>query len=188
MFGGGIEFGNKSKLTHAPIYVQSGAEAAVYLKDCKNILILTGAGLSAASGIPTFRGSGGFWTKSYAGVDDPKQILTLAFFRENPEQFWQWHFDFNDILEGKEPNAGHYAIQEYLTWQYARPDHSALLVTQNIDNLHTMTMPASRRAGKQEGNSDFAFTENLIELHGNVLYMHCRNMCGQKWFTAPNRA
>ena len=58
-------------LSHQPIEISSGKEAAEYLKDSKRICILTGAGLSAASGVPTFRGSGGFWTKSYGGIDDP---------------------------------------------------------------------------------------------------------------------
>jgi len=66
--------------------------------------------LSAASGIPTFRGAGGFWTKTYDGVEDPCEILTLKFFLEKPAAFWDWHFDFEDLLQGKEPNAGHYAI------------------------------------------------------------------------------
>lgn len=55
-------------------------EAAKYLKDCKNIMILTGAGLSAASGIPTFRGDNGFWTKTYDNYSDPTDILTQECF------------------------------------------------------------------------------------------------------------
>ena len=70
-----------------PIKVSS-KEAAHYLKDCKNIMILTGAGLSAASGIPTFRGDNGFWTKSYDGENDPEKILTMAYFKENPSVTW----------------------------------------------------------------------------------------------------
>lgn len=99
-----------ASLSHSRVEAASGIEAAHYLKDCRNILILTGAGLSAASGIPTFRGAGGFWTKNYGGVEDPMKILTMNFLNENPEAFWDWHFDFEDIIEGKEPNAGHHAI------------------------------------------------------------------------------
>jgi NAD-dependent deacetylase len=69
--------------THTPKEV-SAAKAAEYLKDCKAIMILTGAGLSAASGIPTFRGDNGFWTKSYEGFTDPTEILTLKCFSSNP--------------------------------------------------------------------------------------------------------
>ena len=65
--------------THKPQKV-SAEEAAKYLVGKKNIMIITGAGLSAASGIPTFRGDNGFWSRSYGGVTDPTQVLTYKFF------------------------------------------------------------------------------------------------------------
>ena len=76
----------------------------------KNIMIVTGAGLSAASGIPTFRGDNGFWSRSYGGVTDPKEILTYKFFKERPQLIWQWHFDFMELAEKCKPNQGHKAI------------------------------------------------------------------------------
>ncbi len=60
----------------------------MFLKNCKKIAFLTGAGLSAASGIPTFRGSGGFWTKKYEGVEDATEICTMEFFKKHPEANW----------------------------------------------------------------------------------------------------
>ena len=63
-----------------------------------------------------------------------------------------------------------------------------MLVTQNIDDLHTIAMPGQPRAEKVEGTSDFAFTDGVIELHGNTRYMRCLNFCGRKWYTSPNRA
>lgn len=62
----------------------SALKAASYLKDAKNILILTGAGLSAASGIPTFRGDNGFWSKPYEDQTDPTIMLTMKYFLEHP--------------------------------------------------------------------------------------------------------
>ena len=59
-------------------------EAAKHLVGKKNIMIITGAGLSAASGIPTFRGDNGFWSRSYGGITDPTEILTYRFFHERP--------------------------------------------------------------------------------------------------------
>lgn len=107
---GGLTPGLIASLTHTPVEVQSGTEAAHYLKDCNNLLILTGAGLSAASGVPTFRGSGGFWSRSYAGVEDPQEVLTQRFFQQQPQAFWDWHFDFEELMHNKEPNQGHFAI------------------------------------------------------------------------------
>ena len=89
--------------------------AASHLRTCKNIMILTGAGLSAASGIPTFRGAYGFWTKSYEGYDDPTEILTMRVFEENPSIAWQWHYDFMDMLKTSKPNKGHVAIKNFMT-------------------------------------------------------------------------
>lgn len=150
-------------------------------------MILTGAGLSAASGVPTFRGAGGFWTKSYEGVEDPTEILTQSFFMKQPESFWDWHFDFEELMHSKEPNDGHHAIQDYMSWQAGRAESSAMLVTQNIDDLHTLAMPGEPRAGKVEGTEKYAFTNGVIELHGNTRYMRCPSFCGQLWFNAPSR-
>ena len=82
-------------------------EAAHYLQNSKHILILTGAGLSAASGIPTFRGDNGFWIKKYEGISNPEQILTMRFFKEKPHVNWSWHYDFLTLKKNCSPNIGH---------------------------------------------------------------------------------
>lgn len=68
--------------------VQSAKEAAQHLLGKKKVCILTGAGLSAASGIPTFRGDNGFWSKKYGTENDPTIILTQRYFGENPALNW----------------------------------------------------------------------------------------------------
>jgi NAD-dependent deacetylase len=90
-------------------------QAAAFLKDRKKFLILTGAGLSAASGVPTFRGNEGFWKtkKNYGGEADPMSLLMNGFFAEKPEAVWEWHYDFIDLCEGKKPNDGHKAITKF---------------------------------------------------------------------------
>ena len=81
-------------------------EAGKVLLDKKKILILTGAGISAASGIPTFRGQDGFWKqwKSYGPEDRPEEILTYKFFKSNPEAVWEWHYDFYELQAKCKPN------------------------------------------------------------------------------------
>ena len=77
-FAGGKK--DASQYTHKP-KLTTPKEAAQYMVGKKNVVILTGAGLSAASGIPTFRGDNGFWKQSYGGITDPMEILTYKFFK-----------------------------------------------------------------------------------------------------------
>lgn len=63
-----------------------------------------------------------------------------------------------------------------------------MLVTQNIDDLHTKVIKGEPRQGKVEGTKDFAFTDGIFELHGNTRYMRCLDFCGEQWFVAPTRA
>ena len=100
-------------------------------------MILTGAGISAASGIPTFRGDNGFWKKSYKGYTDPTEILTKVFFKEHPEINWEWDYDFKEILLKAKPNPAHFAIRDLQEFSKKFPKLNVSLVTQNIDNLHT---------------------------------------------------
>ena len=99
---------------HQPKVV-SPEEAGKVLIGKTKILVLTGAGISAASGIPTFRGQDGFWKKTttYGGVEDPEEILTNKFFKLHPEAVWTWHYDFFELQSKCEPNAGHYAVVKF---------------------------------------------------------------------------
>lgn len=81
----------------------------------KRILVMTGAGISAASGIPTFRGQDGFWKqiKDYGGCSDPESILTYKFFKQNPAPCWEWHYDFYELQNNCKPNRGHSSVLEF---------------------------------------------------------------------------
>ncbi|HVS62602.1 MAG TPA: Sir2 family NAD-dependent protein deacetylase [Thermoanaerobaculia bacterium] len=115
------------------------------------LLVVTGAGISLASGIPTFRGTdaGALWKR------DVTELATLSFFLENPAESWRWYLSRFETLREAEPNAGHLALVELEQWQTAR-DREFLLVTQNIDTLHA-------RAG----------SERLIEVHGSAARVRC---------------
>lgn len=114
------------------------------------LLVVTGAGISLASGIPTFRGTDpdAVWSK------DVTELGTFRYFREDPVGSWRWYLSRFANLEGKEPNAAHAALVELERWQAARGEF--LLVTQNIDGLH-------RRAG----------AERLVEVHGMADRVRC---------------
>jgi NAD-dependent deacetylase len=116
------------------------------LLTAKNICLLTGAGISAESGIPTFRGEEGLW-KTYRA----EQLATPMAFIQDPQLVWEWYDWRRGIIASKDPNAGHTVLTE---WEDLFPDFS--LITQNIDGLH-------QRAGSQ----------NVIELHGNIWKHRC---------------
>ncbi len=114
------------------------------------ITVLTGAGVSAECGIPTFRGAGGLW-RTYRA----EELARPEAFREDPRLVWEWYDYRRGICAGKQPNPAHHAI--------TRLDEKVsdfLLITQNVDNLHG-------RAG----------TRRLVELHGNLFRARCLD-CG----------
>lgn len=111
------------------------------------ILIVTGAGVSHASGIPTFRGT----DKDAIWKRDVTELGTYRFFRENPAGSWQWYLSRFANLEGKQPNPGHFAITALERFQLARGG-DFLLVTQNIDTLHEQA--GTQRMIKVHGSSD----------------------------------
>jgi len=111
------------------------------------ILVLTGAGISLASGIPTFRGSdpGAVW------AHDVTEMATLGYFTSDPVGSWRWYrHRFNGILAA-EPNPAHHAVAAIERWQ-AKRRRNFLLVTQNIDTLHEAA--GSTRIAKVHGSAD----------------------------------
>ncbi|MBX3043427.1 MAG: NAD-dependent deacylase [Candidatus Kapabacteria bacterium] len=116
------------------------------LLNAKKVVVFTGAGISAESGIKTFRDPDGLWAKF-----NPSELASVDGFMSNPNLVWDWYQHRRDIIFSCEPNPGHYAIAEM---QKLFPKFS--LVTQNVDRLH-------QRAGAKD----------VIELHGNILENYC---------------
>lgn len=116
------------------------------LKNAKKLFVLTGAGISAESGIPTFRGKDGLW-KNYSATE----LATPEAFDRNPELVWEWYMWRQNIISKAEPNHGHYALVEL-----ENLFDEFLLLTQNVDSLH-------QRAG----------SKSVLELHGNIFRTRC---------------
>jgi len=115
------------------------------------ILVVTGAGVSLASGIPTFRGTDpdAVWTR------DVTELGTFSYFQEDPAGSWRWYMSRFDKVLCAEPNAAHLALVALERWQLERGG-GFLLVTQNVDVLHA-------KAGSQE----------LVEVHGRADRIRC---------------
>jgi NAD-dependent deacetylase len=120
------------------------------LRSADSVAVLTGAGISAESGVPTFRGDEGLWRKF-----KPEELATVDAFLSNPDLVWEWYRHRREILTRAEPNPGHLALRD-LEGLFAE----FTLITQNIDGLH-------QRAGSQQ----------VVELHGNIRRNRCLD-CG----------
>lgn len=117
------------------------------LRDARHVCVLTGAGVSAESGVPTFReAQGGLWS-DYS----PEDLATPEAFLANPELVWRWYRWRRELVAAAQPNAGHRALA-----QLAERLPGFTLVTQNVDNLH-------QRAGSRD----------VIEFHGNLFVDRC---------------
>ena len=126
------------------------------LRAAKHVAVLTGAGISAASGIPTFRGASGMW-KQFR----PEQLATLEAFERDPQTVWEWYDWRRQIIAKAEPNAGHHVLAR---WQSRFPTFT--LITQNVDGLH-------ERAGN-----------DVLRYHGSIWRMQCSARCplaGDGW-------
>ncbi len=130
---------------------QSLSAARQHLARARRIAVLTGAGISAESGIPTFRDAvTGLWAKF-----DPMQLASEEGFRADPRLVWRWYEWRRGLVANAQPNAGHRALS-------SAQSHfeSFVLITQNVDGLHA-------RAGSAP-----------IELHGNLMRTVCLAQCG----------
>jgi NAD-dependent deacetylase len=116
------------------------------LRSAKIVSALTGAGVSAESGVPTFRDPGGLWEKFR-----PEQLANFEAFMSDPDFVWSWYQHRREIMREVKPNPGHFALAEM-----ENIFKEFNLITQNIDNLHT-------RAGSRR----------VTELHGNIERNYC---------------
>lgn len=117
------------------------------LRNAGSVAVLTGAGISAESGVPTFReAQNGLWSRY-----DPEELATPQAFRQNPKLVWEWYTWRRELVAHAAPNTGHLALVEM---ERRFPEFT--LITQNVDGLH-------QRAGSQQ----------VIELHGNIMRSKC---------------
>ena len=127
--------------------MSSSVEAArSAIARAKSIAVLTGAGVSAESGIPTFRSNGGYWQTHRF-----EELATLDGFVRDPAMVWQWYEERRRAIAAAQPNAGHYALA-----QMEARVRRFTLITQNVDDLH----------GR-------AKSENIIGLHGDIFVVRC---------------
>lgn len=119
---------------------------AINFRDFRRIVFFTGAGLSAESGIPTYRGRGGIW-----GQYNYEDFACQAAFERDPEKVWDFHDTRREKVAACEPNGGHRIIADV---QREKPE--TIIITQNVDGLH-------QRAG----------ATNVIEMHGSLWRVRC---------------
>lgn len=122
------------------------------LLSAERVAVLTGAGVSRESGVPTFREKDGLWNKY-----SPEELANVEAFISNPERVWEWYNWRRELISKVKPNPGHYALAEM---EKLLPHF--VIITQNVDNLHF-------EAG----------SKNVIELHGNILRNKC-HQCGRR--------
>jgi NAD-dependent deacetylase len=128
-------------------------QAREWLAEAQSLAVLTGAGISAESGVPTFRGAGGLW-KNYK----PEELANPEAFARNPKLVWEWYNWRRELIAKATPNSGHRALVEL---EKRRPRFT--LITQNVDGLH-----------------DRAGSGKILKLHGDIWRMKC-TVCGSNW-------
>jgi NAD-dependent protein deacetylase/lipoamidase len=130
------------------------ARVGAALGAARRVLVISGAGISAESGIPTFRSEGGWWKG-----ENPEELATLASFKSRPEKIWEWYDYRRQLVARAEPNAAHRAVAD---WR--RPSRDIFIITQNVDDLH-------ERAGSRE----------VVHIHGSIWRLKCLKEGGPVW-------
>jgi len=117
-----------------------------WLKQARSVAVLTGAGVSAESGVPVFRGKQGLWRKYR-----PEDLATPAAFERDPRLVWEWYNWRRSLVAKAQPNPGHYALADL---EQRIPNFT--LVSQNVDDLH-------EQAGSR----------NVLKIHGDIWLVRC---------------
>lgn len=123
-----------------------------WLKQAQSVAVLTGAGVSAESGVPTFRGNGGLWKQRRA-----ESLATPEAFARDPKLVWEWYDWRRCVLSQVRPNPGHFALVEL-----EKRVPTFTLITQNVDGLH-----------------ELAGSRNVLRLHGSIWMLRCL-ACGRE--------
>ncbi|MBI4703798.1 MAG: RNA polymerase subunit sigma [Deltaproteobacteria bacterium] len=129
------------------------------------VVLLTGAGISAESGIPTFRGEEGYWKVGSRNYH-PQEMATHAAFVAMPDEVWAWYLYRRSVCRAAAPNAAHLAVAEL----ERELENRFVLVTQNVDGLHL-----------RAGNSP----ERTYQIHGNIDFMRCAKECSTALVPLP---
>jgi NAD-dependent deacetylase len=139
----------------------------IFQKERRNkITFLTGAGLSAASGIPTYRSMDGIWVKG-TKYHKPEEFGTFKYFSKNQEEVWQFKLFMKNMFDNAQPNDSHKILAEI---EQLIPERFSI-ITQNIDGLH------------QRGGSS---PEKVYEIHGNSRTTRCSLECSKEIYDFPN--
>lgn len=128
-------------------------QARSWLSAAHAVTVLTGAGISAESGVPTFRGDGGLWRNFRA-----EDLATPEAFAKDPRLVWEWYDWRRGLIKDTQPNPGHFALA-----RLAQVKRDFTLITQNVDGLH-------ERAGNHRA----------LKLHGDIWRFRC-TVCGAEW-------
>jgi len=125
-----------------------------WLQQANSVAVLTGAGVSAESGVPTFRGNNGLWKQRR-----PEDLATPGAFTRDPKLVWEWYDWRRSVLAEAKPNPGHYALADL-----EKRAANFTLITQNVDGLH-----------------ELAGSRNVLRLHGSIWCVRCL-ACHQERF------
>jgi NAD-dependent deacetylase len=139
------------------------AHARALLAGAERLVVFTGAGVSAESGVPTFRGPGGLW-RSFR----PEELATPEAFARDPRLVWEWYAWRRGLVHGCAPNAAHRAIARVAA---ARP--GVTVVTQNVDGLHQRAGAETAAAALDAADAAAAGAPPVLALHGSLFATRC---------------